>query len=224
MPREAMTPIGILAIDVEAKIANFFAGLPFEQDAAFGERRGTEGNELNGSGSGDRRRKRRSVVDEIRIAGGGGNRGRIGRQSGGAEGAGGNVDGNDSEVADTERAEATTDGGGCSRVSASALCSGHGSEGDLSRKRVANRYILRDGRAVIGDLQAIGEVGALVDGVGGSILRYGDVGLRWRSNDNRRGSGVIGAIRIGDRRSRNIDIGCVGDRGSRNNTGVDLND
>src|SRR5215470_1537432 len=196
---DAMTAARILAIYIESKVANFLTRLPFKQYAAFRQRRRAEGNELNGGGSSDRRRERRSVVDQIGIAGGGRCRRSIRRLRRGAEGAGGGVDGDDGESADAESAKTAIDSGGRCRIRASALRSRSRDEGDLRGKRIVDGDILCHSRAVVRHLQGVSEIGALIDWIGRSVLRDGDVGLRWRRDSDRRGSGVVRAIGISGR-------------------------
>src|SRR6266436_854980 len=95
----------ILAVDVETEIANFVAGLPFQNcaTARLGSR--VEINQLNGCRRLNCRDRGRAVAGGIRIARGGTDRRSVGRSCGTAEGVSGYVYGDDDQASDGQASD-----------------------------------------------------------------------------------------------------------------------
>ncbi len=98
---DALAAFGPFAINVEAEVAGFFLGFPFEEDGAIGLREGVEGGDVHGGGRLDGGEHGGAVVIEIGIAGDGSDAGGVAGKRAGAERVGGDVDGEDHGAADT---------------------------------------------------------------------------------------------------------------------------
>src|SRR5580704_2886807 len=220
---------GIFAIKMEAEVARLFVSPPLEQRGAIVLREHAERSEIDCGRRLDGGNEGRSVVGKIGIAGGGGDGGGIARERSGAEGVGGDVDGDDGHASDAECTDGAGNGGGRRRVRASALRSRGRRVGNLRGQRIADGYALGDGWTGIGDLQCVSKVGALVHRLRRRCFDDADVGLRGQSDGGGGGRRIVSAIRIlGSRAGRVIYVCGIADyracwRRSRQWPSVDLN-
>ena len=211
---------GIFAIDMEAEVAGFLMGTPFEDDGAIGLREGLEGGDVDGGGglNGGDGTDGEWVIGDVgtesrsRACDGGD----VGGEGSGAESGGGNVDGDDGGAADGKVAKGASHGGG-TRAKAYGCGIRVGDIGDLSGERVCDGDILSDGRAGVDDGQDVGEGGAQIDGLRGGGLGCSDTGLGGRSDDGGSRGGIIGGIGIADGAR---DGGSSGDCGAASDAGI----